>query len=123
MLRTVLGRCLAGVVAVMGSGLMLLPATAQTEIIASGTFEGRGGHETSGGVTILQTDAGVTVMLEGDFSFDGAPRSQAGVRQQWIRCIDAVHPTRIQQRGPGLRSFRSDRSGELQRTLVVVRTV
>lgn len=73
MMRTVLSGCLAGAVALSGIGLVSLPAAAETEIIASGTFEGRGGHETSGGVTILQTDAGVTVILEPDFSLDGAP--------------------------------------------------
>lgn len=53
-------------------------AAAQDEIIASGSFEGRSDHETTGTVTVKQTADGVVVVLEDDFHLDGAPDPKLG---------------------------------------------
>lgn len=61
--------------------MVLLWATtsaAEDQIIASGVFEGRSGHVTSGTVTVKQTSTGAIVVLESDFSFDGAPDPKLG---------------------------------------------
>lgn len=43
------------------------------DVIMTGTFEGRSEHVTSGKVTIRKDDEGYLVVLESDFSLDGAP--------------------------------------------------
>lgn len=55
-----------------------LPAAAAPEIVSSGTFEGRSDHVMSGGVLVMNTDAGVVVVLESDFFLDGAPDPKLG---------------------------------------------
>lgn len=52
--------------------------TAEDPVIASGAFEGQSGHTTLGTVTIKKTSDGVVVVLESDFSFDGAPDPKLG---------------------------------------------
>ena len=47
-------------------------------MIASGEFMGASKHVTSGGVTVVQTDAGAVVVLGDDFSLDGAPDPKVG---------------------------------------------
>ena len=54
------------------------PALAQETTLGTGTFVGASGHETSGGVSIVQTAAGTTVVFGSDFSFDGAPDPKIG---------------------------------------------
>lgn len=44
----------------------------------SGAFTGQSGHETSGSVEVVQTDAGWEVRLGADFNFDGAPDPRVG---------------------------------------------
>ncbi|MGQ7848319.1 DM13 domain-containing protein [Granulosicoccus sp. 3-233] len=39
----------------------------------SGSFRGLSNHDTSGSVTVVQTEAGHVIELGEDFSFDGAP--------------------------------------------------
>ena len=51
---------------------------AASRIVATGEFEGRSDHVVSGGVTVLKTDAGYVVVLEPDFSLDGAPDPKLG---------------------------------------------
>ena len=74
LLRTsaVLGSVVAASVA------LATPAQAESEVILSGTFEGRSDHVTSGGVSVLETDAGTIVVLESDFFLDGAPDPKLG---------------------------------------------
>ena len=53
-------------------------AQADEEVVASGSFKGASSHETNGNVTIRKTDAGVVVVLEDNFDFDGAPDPKLG---------------------------------------------
>ena len=53
-------------------------AQAASTVAASGTFTGKSDHVTTGGVTILKTDSGYAVVLEADFSLDGAPDPKIG---------------------------------------------
>ena len=55
-----------------------LAANAESEIVFNGTFEGRTDHTTTGGVTVLKTDADTIVVLESDFFLDGAPDPKLG---------------------------------------------
>ncbi len=56
------------------------PNTARAaDHVARGNFEGASGHVTSGGVTVEKTAEGYVVVLEDDFSFDGAPDPQLGL--------------------------------------------
>lgn len=48
------------------------------EIVASGSFSGLSDHVTSGRVTVRQTGDGYVVVLEEDFSLDGAPDPTLG---------------------------------------------
>lgn len=63
-------------------GLFTLTASpsahAGDEVIARGTFTGKSGHATSGGVSVVKTDEGTVVVLDPDFSFDGAPDPKLG---------------------------------------------
>jgi len=53
-------------------------ALAAEKVLASGTFVGASDHATSGGVSVVQTDAGAMVVLEENFSHDGAPDPKVG---------------------------------------------
>jgi hypothetical protein len=55
-----------------------LSANAESKILFNGTFEGRTDHAVTGGVTVLKTDSGTIVVLESDFSLDGAPDPKLG---------------------------------------------
>jgi len=46
---------------------------AKAEVLSVGTFSGRNDHVTTGGVSIVKTDAGYQLVLAPDFSLDGAP--------------------------------------------------
>ena len=48
------------------------------ETIASGSFEGRSDHITTGGVSIQKAEDGYYVVLADDFSLDGAPDPKLG---------------------------------------------
>lgn len=52
---------------------------AAEQVIGQGRFVGKSGHKTSGGVRLVKTDTGYKVVLEGDFSFDGAPDPKVGL--------------------------------------------
>ena len=71
-------RFLVVAVAVSLGAVAFAPVSAQDTVVAKGRFEGRSGHETSGGVTIKQTPDGAVVVLEEDFSLDGAPDPKLG---------------------------------------------
>lgn len=53
-------------------------ALAAEKVLAGGQFAGASDHATSGGVSVVQTDAGVVVVLEENFSLDGAPDPKVG---------------------------------------------
>jgi len=62
--------------------LLLLAGTfvaqAGSNVTASGTFTGKSDHITTGGVSVLHTESGYVVVLESDFSLDGAPDPKVG---------------------------------------------
>ena len=51
---------------------------AETTVIKTGKFEGRSEHIVKGKVSVLQTSSGYVVVLEPDFSLDGAPDPKLG---------------------------------------------
>lgn len=53
-------------------------AASASAIVASGTFEGRSDHITTGGISILKTESGYVAVLEQNFSLDGAPAPTLG---------------------------------------------
>lgn len=55
-----------------------LGAQAASEVVSSGKFVGANRHVTTGGISVIKTDSGTLVMLEGDFSLDGAPDPKLG---------------------------------------------
>jgi len=50
----------------------------ESKIKQSGSFSGRSDHVTSGGVSIAKTSSGYIVILESNFSLDGAPAPTLG---------------------------------------------
>ncbi|MGI9333992.1 MAG: DM13 domain-containing protein [Gammaproteobacteria bacterium] len=46
--------------------------------LQSGVFTGLSKHVTTGGVSVVRTDEGVTVVMAEDFSLDGAPDPKVG---------------------------------------------
>lgn len=60
------------------------PATQQTvnledaNVVASGAFEGRSDHITTGGVSLVSTDTGYQLVFAANFSLDGAPDPKVG---------------------------------------------
>ncbi|MEP3346943.1 MAG: DM13 domain-containing protein [Litoreibacter sp.] len=60
--------------AAVAATLISAPLTAQADVAATGTFEGASDHITTGGVSVFKTaDGGALVILDSDFSLDGAP--------------------------------------------------
>ena len=56
------------------------PNTARAaDHVARGSFQGASNHVTTGGVTVEKTAEGYVVVLQDDFSFDGAPDPQLGL--------------------------------------------
>ncbi len=67
--------------AAAGAAAMLFaaPAIAKTNVLATGTFTGASDHITTGGVSIVKTaNGGAVVILDSDFSLDGAPDPRVG---------------------------------------------
>ncbi|PTX56937.1 electron transfer DM13 [Litoreibacter ponti] len=57
----------------------LAPLSAQADVAASGTFTGASDHVTTGNVSIFKTaDGGALVILDSNFSLDGAPDPRVG---------------------------------------------
>ncbi len=54
-------------------------STVAGEVVLVGSFEGRSDHVTTGGVSILMTDKKTIVILESNFSLDGAPDPVVGL--------------------------------------------
>ena len=59
---------------------LLMPITAQAdEVFATGTFTGASDHITTGSVSIVKTEnGGAIVILDKNFSLDGAPDPRVG---------------------------------------------
>ncbi len=53
-------------------------ANAASSVIAQGTFTGASDHVTTGGISVIKTANGAVLVLEGDFSLDGAPDPKLG---------------------------------------------
>ena len=53
--------------------------TPVSDVIAKGTFTGKSGHKTSGGVSLRRTKEGLIVVLSSDFLFDGAPDAKVAL--------------------------------------------
>ena len=75
--QTNIRRALLVAVAFLAMGTAVL-AQAESTVAASGSFSGKSDHVTTGGVTILETGSGYVVVLEADFSLDGAPDPKIG---------------------------------------------
>lgn len=72
-------RILAATVLVAGfAGVAQADGHTTSDVLQSGTFEGRSDHVTTGGVTILKTASGFIAVLESDFDLDGAPDPTLG---------------------------------------------
>ena len=72
-------RTLAITAAVLGAVLTApVAASAQDQVLARGAFSGKSGHTASGGVSVMKTGSGITVVLARDFKFDGAPDPKLG---------------------------------------------
>lgn len=68
-----------GFVAVAATAIVTPLASAADTIAAKGTFTGASEHITTGGVTIVKTaNGGAVVILDTDFSLDGAPDPRVG---------------------------------------------
>lgn len=67
-------------VAIIAASFTTTPAAfaGGSSVAKSGHFEGRSDHITTGGVSIVKTSSGYLVLLEGDFSLDGAPDPTIG---------------------------------------------
>ena len=63
-------------------GAAPLAAAADTQLTGSGRFEGHSRHTASGGASLLKTESGYLLVLESDFSFDGAPDPKLGFGKQ-----------------------------------------
>ena len=59
-------------------GLFGGAANAESEVVRAGTFEGRNDHVVTGGVSVMKTASGYVVVLEQNFSLDGAPNPTLG---------------------------------------------
>ncbi|MEM7507304.1 MAG: DM13 domain-containing protein [Pseudomonadota bacterium] len=67
--------------AVFVAAMMIAPGAqaGETTVAANGTFTGASDHITTGGVSIVKTaDGGAVVILDSDFSLDGAPDPRVG---------------------------------------------
>jgi len=64
--------------AVLGFGVGTAHAHPESTVVASGSFEGRSDHVTTGNFSIVRTGSGHVLVLERDFSLDGAPAPTLG---------------------------------------------
>lgn len=55
-----------------------LASISASDVIKTAEFEGRSDHITTGGVSILKTGGQTLLVLEAEFSLDGAPDPQIG---------------------------------------------
>ncbi len=77
--RPVVARCLLPSLVAVAALVFFAAAAPAADHVARGSFQGASGHVTSGGVTVEKTAEGYVLVLEEDFSFDGAPDPQLGL--------------------------------------------
>lgn len=58
--------------------ITFLPLANASDVVKTAEFEGRSDHITTGGVSILKTGGQTLLILEAEFSLDGAPDPQIG---------------------------------------------
>lgn len=76
---TILAFAAAATAAVMMTAAPVSAGTGAKGIAASGQFTGASDHITTGGVSIVKTaNGGAVVILDSDFSLDGAPDPRVG---------------------------------------------
>jgi hypothetical protein len=65
-------------IAAVAAFTFVMPASADT-VAATGSFTGASDHITTGGVSVIKTsDGGAVVILDSNFSLDGAPDPKVG---------------------------------------------
>lgn len=64
--------------AYIGTSTEPVQAAKAPSIEKTGTFSGRSDHITTGGISIVKLNTGYVVILESDFSLDGAPAPTIG---------------------------------------------
>lgn len=75
-MRSLMSRAVAPILV---AAALLLPAVSHAQqVVAQGAFSGASGHKTSGDVVVLKSAAGARVVLQSNFSFDGAPDPKVG---------------------------------------------
>lgn len=62
-----------GLVTAMMCAVGLSTAALAQSVLKSGTFQGAGGHKSSGGVSIVRSGGVTKVVFAGNFKLDGAP--------------------------------------------------
>lgn len=58
--------------------LSVAMVSAQGSVVGSGSFTGKSGHDTSGGVDVVKSGDGYAVVLKENFSLDRAPDPKVG---------------------------------------------
>lgn len=79
--RTIRTFAAVAAIAILGAFSAAIPEPAEAggeKVVSQGTFEGRSNHITTGGATVLKNGAGYILVLEEDFSLDGAPAPTIG---------------------------------------------
>lgn len=77
MVKGLVVRFVSGLV-VMAALALPMAAQAGSKVVSSGSFVGASNHVTRGGVSVIKTDNGIQIVLEGDFFLDGAPDPKLG---------------------------------------------
>ena len=75
-MRSLMSRAVAPIL--VAAALMLPAVSHAQEVLGQGAFNGASGHKTSGDVVVLKSAAGARVVLQSNFSFDGAPDPKVG---------------------------------------------
>ena len=77
-LRPVIARSLLPSLVALAALIVFAAAAPAADHAVKGSFTGASGHVTTGGVTVEKTAEGYVLVLQDDFSFDGAPDPQLG---------------------------------------------
>ena len=65
---------------IIGLSFLAQPSALKAEeVLGQGSFTGKSGHVTSGGVAVVKEGAGHRVVLRSNFNFDGAPDPKVGL--------------------------------------------
>ncbi len=77
-IRPVIARSLLPSLVAVAALVFFAGAAPAADQVAKGSFQGASNHVTTGGVTVEKTAEGYVLVLQDDFSFDGAPDPQLG---------------------------------------------